>query len=691
MYNKSRLKAVRNHKNKKSPSNYTINQNKEPQFYTKMKFSAFKIDLTEASPEEFIYRASDYYYNDLIYKKYFEKGELFSLNKNSSYKDITKINILLDELKNNDDNSPRVIFFQSPPMIGISYIIKYFNQNNFKFHLWNNSFGNENKKHYAKYYEKGDINCIEYKDGTIFTEYEKMKSLIDVNICENNNKNTFFVVIKNLPYELFIMSLKDDKYSVNFIKSWKSTISLFYELINNILISRKYSNIKFIFFTEDEEIDEFELKTIFPNKIIEHPLTKIIICNPISQRRINDILRTFLGILIPQIFEESQCKNIIESIYLEYGSNIQQILDYLILEINTRYYLTTSKYNRNKTNQQFGQLRPLTQKGKYIIQEYSENHRNSNSKLSQGNNNNSNSIINFQIKKEQQLDHDLFRLLGKLLYNKRYVKNKNAIQKLKKEEFGNNYETPRYYDINELINEIPISNHSFNELLIYNSMDHFNDVGEYADISDLYSFSDTIDNFDAFLYDKNNHYFYNNSYMRTYLNCLGVTSYNLSQYNSGKKYKFNPFIEKGLMTIKKPDIKINKNMNKFSDTSFFKSCEYYPSLISLNIKCFYKEGFYDLYKMNLGLESNDNKTRKINKNKDNNNIQLYYKEKERKKILEENEDDSEINKNKTKNELYKNSSKHIKMRNIPEEDRKAMANMFNDNDESDDEADYVEE
>ena len=152
--------------------------------------------------------------------------------------------------------------------------------------------------------------------------------------------------------------------------------------------------------------------------------------------------------------------------------------------------------------------------------------------------------------------NDLFRLLGKLLYNKRYVKNKNAIQKLKKEEFGNNYETPRYYDINELINEIPISNHSFNELLIYNSLDHFNDMGEYADISDLYSFSDTIDNFDAFLYDKNNHYFYNNSYMRTYLNCLGVTSYNLSQYNSGKKYKFNPFIEKGLMTIKKPDIKI---------------------------------------------------------------------------------------------------------------------------------------
>ena len=29
------------------------------------------------------------------------------------------------------------------------------------------------------------------------------------------------------------------------------------------------------------------------------------------------------------------------------------------------------------------------------------------------------SIKNYQIRKEQQLDHDLFRILGKLLYNKR--------------------------------------------------------------------------------------------------------------------------------------------------------------------------------------------------------------------------------------------------------------------------------
>lgn len=59
--------------------------------------------------------------------------------------------------------------------------------------------------------------------------------------------------------------------------------------------------------------------------------------------------------------------------------------------------------------------------------------------------------------------------------------------------------------------------------------------------------------------------------------------------------------------------------------------------------------------------------------------------------MEENEDDSEINKDKTKNELYKNSSKHIKMRNIPEEDRKAMETMFNDDDDFEDQEDIIDD
>jgi hypothetical protein len=82
-----------------------------------MRLSSYKIDLTQNSPKEFINLATRYFFNDLIYQKYFEIGELFSLNKNSSYNDITKINILLDQLNQNEEDSPRVIFFQSPPMI----------------------------------------------------------------------------------------------------------------------------------------------------------------------------------------------------------------------------------------------------------------------------------------------------------------------------------------------------------------------------------------------------------------------------------------------------------------------------------------------------------------------------------------------------------------------------------------------
>ena len=377
----------------------------------------------------------------------------------------------------------------------------------------------------------------------------------------------------------------------------------------------------------------------------------------------------------------------------EFGSNIQQILNYLILEINSRFYLNNNKHSRNKVNNNAYQIRPLTQRGKDKIQEYIESQNKCNMKSNNDNNNYDKSIKNFQVKKEQQLDHDLFRLLGKLLYNKRYVRNKNAIEKLKKEEFINNYETPRYYNINELINDIPISNNSFNDLLIYNSIEHFNDIEEYSNTFELYSFTDTLDNFDAFLYDKYNQFFDNNSYMKTYLNCLGVTTFNMSQYNRGKNYKFNSSLsDKGFMTIKKLDIKINKYANKFSDISFYKSCEYYPSLISLNIQCFYKEGFNDFYKLNFGNNALDKKNkRKICDNENNNNIHIYLKQKEKKKFLEENVEENRINNDKINDKENSNDSpKSIQMRNIPEEDRKAMENMFNENDESDEE-DVIEE
>ena len=677
MFNQGRIRQARNQKKQRNQNNIIYNQNNEPKFYTKMRLSSYKIDLTQNSPKEFINLATRYFFNDLIYQKYFETGELFSLNKNSSYNDITKINILLDQLNQNEEDSPRVIFFQSPPMIGMSFIIKYFNNKNFKYFLWTNSYGKDNKKEFVKYFPKNEVSSEEYKEGSILREYQNLKERID----HSSNKNPFFIVFKNLPYDLFSMSLKDNNYTANFLRNWKPTILLLFELINKVLNSQKYSHIKFIFFTDDKEIDEFELKTVFPNNIIEHPLTRIIICNPISQRKIYEILRNFLGVLSPPIFDENNYKNMIDSIYLDLGSNIQKILDYLILEVNTKYYLKVSRNNKHKN------ARPLTQKGKTQIQEYMQSQYKN--KTSQNIRNN-NHIINFQIKKEQQLDHDLFRLLGKLLYNKRYVKQKDKILKLKKEEFGNNFETPRYYNIDELINDIPISNNSFNDLLIYNTMDHFNDIGEYSDICELYSFTDNIDNFEAFLYDKGNQYFFNNSHMKIYLNCLGVTTYNMSQYNTGGKNKFNNLLnEKGLMTIKKPEVKINKNINKFENNYFYKACEYFPCLISLSFNNFYKEGIYDFYKLYFCADSDINKSKKIIDN-NGKNIKSFYKKEEKKKILEDN--DNEFQSDKKNNQGNdKISPKSIQMRNIPEEDRKALEKMINGNEESSDECDSVEE
>ena len=686
MINKGKRKQQKNQKNQKNPRNIINCKSNEPKFYTKMKLCNYKINLAETSLEDFNYLAKKYFYQDLIYNKYFEIGELFSLNKNSSYKGITKINILLDELKINEENSPRVIFFQSPPMIGLSYIVKYLENKHFNFYIWNNSYGRENNKENLKYYTKEEKKLIEFQDGSLFNEYQNMKDYIESNININriSNNNTYFVILRNLPYDLFIMSLKQNNYVANFIKNWKQTLLLFFDLIKSILNSERYKNIKLIFFTDDKEVDVYELRTIFPKDIIDHHLTYKIICNPIAQRKMNDILRDFFDTIQPPIFEDYQ--NIIENIYLEFGSNIEQILNFLIIQINTRYYLKNSKYNKNKI------IRPLTQKGKTKIMEYIQSPNKS--MMIYNNSKNNISIKNYQIRKEQQLDHDLFRILGKLLYNKRFVKSKNAICKLKKEEFIDNNETPRYYNLDELINDIPISNNSFNDLLIYNTIDHFNDLEEYADIFDLYSFTDDIDNFDAFLYDKCNQYYFINSYMKTYFNCLGVTTYNMSQYNTNNnKNKFNSRLtDKGLMMIKKPDFKINKNMNKFEINSFFKACEYFPSLISLSIKSFYKEGIHDFFKSTKCSNNDNDKNEK--KGSDNNDIKLYYKKKEEKKYFKRK--DNEFNddyKNKENNsrEYNSNSPKNILMRNIPEEDKKAFENMFNEDEDSGDEEDIIEE
>ena len=336
-------------------------------------------------------------------------------------------------MKINNPGSPRVIFFQSPPMIGLSYIIRYFNKYNFKFYQFNHTFGIDNKEIYKKYLNKKELNSGDYEDGNIRIKYQRLFDILQGKAEDSNSKNklTYFIVCKNLPYELFLMALKDNNYTPCFIKNWKTTLLDFFNEIE-LLLEKEETNVKIIFFNDDKEIDEFELKTIFPSEIIDHNLTKNIICNPISLRKMRDILYSFLNSFVPNLIDDNNINSFIDSVYLEFNSNIQQILEYLLLKISSEYY------HNKKISQHIKFNKSQTQKGKNLIKKYKESQKNHNNKISKRNNN------DLQIKKEQILDHDLFRLLDKLLSNKRYVIKNNIIQKLKKEEFWNNLETPKY-------------------------------------------------------------------------------------------------------------------------------------------------------------------------------------------------------------------------------------------------------
>ena len=669
-----------NQANKKTSKNFqSIIPHNIQSYISKNRVSSYPLDLTKLSEQEFIKNATKYFFDDIIYKNYFSIGELFTLNKNSSYNNIQKINILLEELNKNEYKSPRAIFFQSPPMIGMSYITRYFNQNNFKFFLFSHSFGADNKKQFKKYLSNEQLCSDDFKDGSISSLFEKIFSIMN----EQNriDNKTFFIVFKNLPYQLYLMALKDIIGTPNFIKNWKVTLVKFLSEINDLL-NRNESNVKLIFFTDDQETDEYDLKKIFDKSIIDNSLTKIIICNPIIKRKMLKILQSFNDALNPKIIDDNNFNYFAESIYLEFNSNIQQILDHLLLKVTSGYYHRKgnkkhilSQNNRNQKSQSHKRINEGNG--------HSKSQNRTKNKIS-----NKENIKDFQIKKEKLLDNDIFRLLGKLLYNKRLVIEKNSIEKLKKEEFKNNFETPRYYNIDELIDEIPISTNTFNDLLINNSIDHFNDIREYSDTYDLYSFTDTIDNFNSFLYDKNNQYYNSNKYMRTYLNCLGITTYNLSQYNNATK--FNPKLsEKGMIIIKKQE-KYEKNKNKFKDNTYYNACEHYPCVISLSLFIFYKEGIVDIYKNFFDINNRNIKT-KDNKKINDGDINCFYKEKMLEKFFGIN--DEEFNDTNHNNKSNLNSTpKEKKIRNIPEEDKKAFDSFLNeaDDDESDTENEIEE-
>ena len=58
-----------------------ITQSKEQKYYTKYKIDTNKIVLSELSEKEFINKANEYFFEELIFRQYFQTGNLFSINK----------------------------------------------------------------------------------------------------------------------------------------------------------------------------------------------------------------------------------------------------------------------------------------------------------------------------------------------------------------------------------------------------------------------------------------------------------------------------------------------------------------------------------------------------------------------------------------------------------------------------------
>ena len=280
-----------------------------------------------------------------------------------------------------------------------------------------------------------------------------------------------------------------------------------------------------------------------------------------------------------------------DSAQIQFSSNLQQIHDFIIFKISENNFGELFSFKKYSTKKN-----PLAKKNKK---------RGQSKKKLKSKQNNFNSVSPVKSKEKIQNtenvtkcieNYNLFHLMGILLYNKRLVVKEGKIRGIKKEEFGTNEETPRYYNIEELINNISISLNSFNDLLMWNSIDHFKDIGEYADMADVFSLSDDLDSFESFLFDQNFQFDHTNQYMRTYLNCFGVTFFNQSQYNENNHSRLNDFNEyskkkiNGFQQIRKAEFKSNKQYrkNKFEDQFYMECCEYVPSLMSLSLNEFYK-------------------------------------------------------------------------------------------------------
>lgn len=323
-------------------------------------------------------------------------------------------------------------------------------------------------------------------------QFENLLSLIEDRI--NNQLLTYgnqFVLIQDFPLELYNMVINNTTGN-RLYHQWIDQFKVFIEKLKKLLDS-KNPKVIVLFWWEDNSIDNYILDKIFKKEIITHKNTEIIIIKQVTNTKlkaiISEILHTFFIFISMNNTKKKNSGNdtITEKLITESKGNLLQLKEILF----------------------------------YFIQNYKKNNRNLTNKSGPQN--------------KEEIDRDIFHLLGKILYNKRIDPRDNKkIRQMTKKELTQ-YPYPKlYFKIQDIIDASPLPKEEFNNLLIEGAFSHFKDIGELADATDSFSFTNTMNKFHFKLEEKNFPLQDTIENMKFILNGHAITAFNLSQYDCGK-------------------------------------------------------------------------------------------------------------------------------------------------------------
>ena len=598
-----------------------------------------------------IYEKLEKIFSETI-NRYYEENKLFSIKiggktlKNSISEYFTYVienegKVILSsgrkqEIIQNNPIIDKLFFILSPPENGQNLIINEL-KNKYPCFIQKPSLG-----YNSDYYKENDNNNL--KEGDIYEDYSSVISLLESHLsCEQDK----IIIFENFPVDLFLLSLKGKMF-----KSWENFLNIFKKSLIYFLNNKISKNIC-VFYWTDEKLKPYQLISLFGSDIICDDKCKLIDINPIPETRIKSI--------IIEIYEKLNTydNNIIEKvddIYCRCSGNIYQIkqlIYYDILSYNNKIYKKINPQNK-LISKKFLKKKVKPKKNK---------------KLDKAENN------------------SIFHLLGKLLYNKRLVKGEKSPRRLTKNEMIT-LPNEIYYNLQELIDSIPMNLESFNELLLENTSEHVNDIEELSDIYETFSFTDSFNDLNYLIPQKNYPKIDTLSNDKIYLNCLSVITFNLSQYNIS--------LNKTFRQIDKANFKYKVEYN---DELYIKYGEYNPSIFGLPKKKFFTDVQW-LVEI-LGNYKKNEKNKIITKSIDEiakDEEKLYRKEKDLDIIELEKAEEGSINKKKDDSINIKSSTeKKIikKYRNIKQEieekDDKLINNLLNDESSDSDSAELIDE